>query len=149
MITSTGEKPQPLRINRADLKPGENLCEYCTAKCCRYFALPIDTPETWADYDNIRWYLTHGSVSVFVEGETWHLMVHADCKYLRDDYRCGIYEDRPAICREYTTDNCEYENDTCYEKIFESPEQIWEYAEAVLPMKPRPANQGLQLPVLG
>lgn len=138
-----------LTIKRADLKPGEVLCTYCSAKCCRYFALPIDAPTTWDDFENMRWYMMHGAVSIFVDGETWYLMVHADCKHLQPDNRCGVYDTRPAICRRYSTDNCEYDNDGCYDKLFEAPEQIWEYAEAVLPpRKRRRANQLLALPVL-
>ena len=30
---------------RDELKDGEVLCEHCTAKCCKYFALPIEAPE--------------------------------------------------------------------------------------------------------
>src|SRR5690606_12535334 len=44
-------------VKRKDLKPGEVLCQYCTGKCCRYFAIPIEKPETWDDYDTIRWYM--------------------------------------------------------------------------------------------
>ena len=138
-----------LKVKREDLKPGEVLCEYCTAKCCRYFALPIDTPETRDDYNHIRWYMMHGNVSFFVEDETWFLVVHADCKHILPDNRCGIYEDRPGICRKYTTANCEYDDDSTYEKFFETPEQLWEYAEAVLPPRRRKrANQPIKLPVL-
>ncbi len=133
-------------MKRADVPKGANLCEYCTGKCCRYFALPIETPETWEDFDHIRWYMMHGRVSLFVEEETWYLVVHADCKHLMDDGRCGTYVTRPGICRAYTTDECEFEDDACYEKYFESPEQIWEYAEAVLPPRPREPTTGL--PVL-
>lgn len=118
---------------REDLKPGENLCMFCTAKCCHYFALPIDTPEEWRDFDYIRWYLLHDRASVFVDDGDWYLMVHTTCKHLRDDHLCGIYETRPQICRDYTTDNCEYEEDWTYEQYFETPEQIDEYAEAILP----------------
>ncbi len=140
----------PIRIQRKDLKAGDVLCEYCTARCCRYFAFPIDKPKTWEDYDHLRWYMLHGTVSVFVEDDTWYLMVFADCKHIRDDYKCGIYETRPQICRSYTTDECEYDNDGCYDKLFESPEQIWEYAQAVLPPKKKKhlANQPTVLPVL-
>ena len=137
------------KVKRSDLKPGEVLCAYCTARCCRYFALPIDTPETWKDFDFLRWFMMHGRVSVFVEDETWYLMVHADCKHLQEDNRCGAYHDRPQICRSYSTRNCEYDNDGCYDKLFETPEQIWEYAEAVLPPRRRKrANQRVELPVL-
>ena len=67
------------------------------------------------------------------------------CKHLRDDNLCGIYDTRPQICREYTTDACEYDDDWTYERYFETPEQIHEYAEAVLQKpaqdirSPRPA----------
>ena len=138
------------KFKREDLKPGEVLCSYCTAKCCRYFALPIDAPTAWEDFDHMRWYLMHGRVSIFVDGETWFLMVHNDCQHLLADHRCGVYEDRPGICRRYSTTNCEYEDDACYDKLFETPEQIWEYAEAVLPprKKRKSANPLRQLPVL-
>jgi uncharacterized protein len=133
-------------MRRSEVPHGAALCDYCTGKCCRYFALPIETPETWEDYDHLRWYMLHGRVSLFVEEGTWYLVVHADCKHLLDDHRCGTYETRPAICRTYTTDECEFEDDACYEQYFESPEQIWEYAEAVLPVRPRDCSTGL--PVL-
>ncbi len=122
--------PRPKR--RSDYPPGENLCEHCTAKCCHYFALAIDTPKTADDYDYLRWYLLHESATIFVEGKTWYLLVHTTCKHLRDDHRCGIYETRPKICRTYTTAECEFEDDWVYEKYFETAEQIAEYAEAIL-----------------
>ncbi len=141
------------KFKREDLKPGEVLCEYCTAKCCRYFALPIETPTTREDFDHIRWYLMHGRISIFVEDDTWYLMVHADCKHLTVDNQCGTYEDRPNVCRTYSVVDCEYDDDACYDKLFETPEQIWEYAEAVLPprkFKRRPTNRTVpvNLPIL-
>lgn len=137
------------KITRDQLKPGEVLCSYCTAKCCGYFALQIDTPTSRTDFDSIRWYMLHGRVSIFVDDGDWYLMVHSVCDKLRDDYMCGIYEDRPQICRDYTTDNCEYEDNTCYEKFFETPEQLWEYALAVLPPeKTKKKRKDLALPVV-
>lgn len=125
-------------VRRQDLKPGEVLCAYCTARCCRYFAFPIDAPETREDFDIMRWYMMHGKVAIFVEEPTWYLMITADCKHLLPDHRCGHYEDRPKICRDYTTDACEYGDESVYDQYFETPEQLWEYAQAVLPPeKPR------------
>ena len=49
---------------REDLKPGEVLCDHCTAKCCRYFALPMETPEEFADYEYLRWFLLHERVGL-------------------------------------------------------------------------------------
>ena len=125
-------KPRP---RREDLPPDANLCDHCTAKCCRYFALPIDTPTSRRDLDFIRWYLLHERASVFIEDDIWYLLVHTVCKHLQPDNRCGIYETRPQICREYTTDNCEYEDGYTYEHYFETPEQVAEYIEAVYPPK--------------
>lgn len=120
---------------REELKPDEVLCEHCTAKCCRYFALPIEEPKTRRDYDFIRWYLLHDRATVFTEDDTWYILVHTVCRHLQPDQRCGIYETRPAICREYTTADCEYDDDWVYDRYFETPEQVEEYAEAVLPPK--------------
>ncbi len=80
------------RMTREKLPPGEHLCSYCTAKCCRYFALPIDTPTVWDDFDNMRWYIMHGRTSIFIDGGTWYLLVYGDCKNLLPDNRCCVYE---------------------------------------------------------
>jgi len=136
-------------MKRADLPEGEVLCQYCTGRCCRYFALPLETPETWADFDHIRWYMMHGRVSIFVDDGVWYIMIFADCQHLQDDNMCGTYETRPGICRSYTTDECEYDNDAAHEQLFETPEQVWEYAHAVLPPKPRrTAADPVSLPVI-
>jgi uncharacterized protein len=121
-----------VRIRREELPQDKVLCEYCTAKCCRYFALPIDAPTTWKDFEFLRWYVLHDRATLFTEDDDWYLLVHTTCQHLQDDNRCGIYDTRPQICREYTTDNCEYEEDWTYERYIETPEQVAEYAEAVL-----------------
>jgi uncharacterized protein len=143
MTTATKRKP-----HREDLKPGEVLCDHCTAKCCKYFALPIDTPSVREDFDYIRWYLLHDQATVFVEDGSWYLLVHTHCRHLQADNRCGIYATRPQICRDYTTDNCEYEDDWVYERYFETPEQVEEYAEAVLKSKGRPVRASRPAPPL-
>ena len=125
------------RPSRKELSPDEVLCDHCTAKCCRYFALPIDTPTTRKDFDYIHWFLLHGDVAVFAEQGQWYLLVNNVCRHLQDDHRCGIYTSRPRVCREYSTDDCEYADDFVYEKYLETPEQVQEYAEAVLPPKKR------------
>ena len=120
------------KTHRDDLRADEVLCKYCPAKCCRYFALPIDTPESWKEFDYIRWYLLHERATVFVEDDSWYLLVHTRCRHLAADNLCTQYATRPQICRDYTTKNCEYEDDWVYERYLETPEQVEEYAEAVL-----------------
>ncbi|MDP6442318.1 MAG: YkgJ family cysteine cluster protein [Pirellulaceae bacterium] len=127
-MASTLKRKKP---DRSELKSGEVLCEYCSAKCCRYFALPIETPTSWKDFEYLRWYLLHEYASVFREDDDWYLLVQTKCKHLGDDNLCGIYETRPQICRDYTTEHCEYEDDWTYDQFFETPEQVHEYAEAV------------------
>lgn len=123
------------QIPRDELPEGKVLCEYCTAKCCRYFALPIETPDEYQDFEYIRWYLLHERASVFKEDDDWYLLVHTVCKHLQDNNMCGIYETRPQICRDYTTKNCEYESDYTYEFYLETAEQVFEYTEAVCQKK--------------
>jgi len=138
-------------VKREHLKPGEVLCTHCSAICCRYFTLEISKPENWDDFDNLRWYLAHGRCAIFVDEGAWFLLVYGDCQYLMSDNRCGIYHNRPAICRNYSTDHCEYDNDFVFDKFFEVPEQVWEYAEAILPPREPVAGSppaGMQLPLL-
>ena len=91
----------------------------------------------------------HGDVSVFVDEETWYVMVLADCKHLKPDNYCGAYETRPQICRDYTTEDCEYDDDAAHDRLFETPEQVWEYAHAVLPVRPRRTlDDPISLPVI-
>jgi len=107
------------------------LCEHCTGLCCRYIALPIDTPEDRGDFDDIRWYLLHENVAVFVEDGQWYVSFAADCRHLLPDFRCAIYRSRPRICREYTTDNCDYHSgDYGWELYFTCPEHLDEYVRA-------------------
>ncbi len=110
---------------------GSVLCEHCPAACCRYLAIPIDEPTTGRDFDDIRWYLMHQGVTVFVEDGDWYFQVQTVCKNLGVDHRCGVYETRPEICREYKAKDCDYSDATYgYEKLFTHPTQIEEYYKA-------------------
>jgi Fe-S-cluster containining protein len=127
---------KPTRRPKKSEVPPERLCEFCDAKCCRYFALPIDKPSTFEEFDYVRWYLLHEGASVFVEDGDWFLLVHSPCKELGPDNRCRIYETRPQICREYSTARCEYDDLFLFEQYFETPEQVEEYAVATLGPRP-------------
>ena len=69
---------------------------------------------------------------MFREDGTWYLLVQTPCRHLGPDHRCTIYESRPQICRSYSTTDCEYRDDWVYDQYWETPEQVEEYAEAVL-----------------
>lgn len=129
----------------------ECLCDRCSALCCRYFALEIDEPDTPEAIDDVRWYLAHESVHVFIEDEDWYLAIQTKCQYLAPDNRCGIYEDRPRVCREYTTDNCDFHTGSYeFDQYFTSPEQLEAFAQATMgekyrkyAMKQRLKNTGM------
>jgi len=107
----------------------KDLCRKCTGLCCRYFAFPIETPDDWGDYDDVRWYLTHEDVSVFVEDGDWYINVDNKCRHLSDkDYQCLIYDKRPKICRGYQRRDCDYTGgDYGYELHFKDDRQMEEY----------------------
>jgi Fe-S-cluster containining protein len=107
------------------------LCEHCTAACCRYVALPIETPTERSDFDDIRWYLLHENISVFVEDGDWYISMQTSCRHIAPDGRCLIYPRRPRICRKYTTENCDYHSgDYGWEAHFTCPEHLEEYLRA-------------------
>jgi Fe-S-cluster containining protein len=76
-------------------------CHLCPAHCCQYFALQIDAPRTPREHDQVRWFLLHRDVVVWVQDGDWYLEVRNTCRHLQPDRRCGIYETRPQVCRDY------------------------------------------------
>lgn len=104
-------------------------CNKCSGLCCRYFALPIETPEDWDDFDDIRWYLCHENVTVFVEDDDWYINVKNKCRNLNDkNYHCDIYKKRPKICRGYKMDDCDLSGDNYdFELHFQDDHQMEEY----------------------
>lgn len=107
---------------------GSILCEHCTAVCCRYLAIPLDEPSGKRDYDDMRWYLMHQNVSIFVEDGDWFIQYQTRCKNLAVDNQCTIYDTRPEICREYQPGECDYsETDYGYDHYFTHPKQIEDF----------------------
>ena len=107
----------------------ENQCGKCIGLCCRYFALPIDTPEDKGDYDDIKWFLCHKNITVFVEDGDWYINIKNKCKYLSEkDYRCKIYNKRPRICRGYRHKDCDFiEGEYDFDLHFTNARQMEEY----------------------
>lgn len=90
---------------RRGLPPG-NPCDGCD-HCCRYVALPISTPRTRRDFEEIRWYVLHQNVSVYIDWDgDWMIQFDSPCEWLKDG-RCVHYELRPQICRDHDPAGCE------------------------------------------
>lgn len=87
----------------------DTKCGGCIALCCRYFALEIDTPDEPDDFENLRWYMLHDRVQLFVDDGAWYLQIFSPCSKLGADNMCQVYETRPSICREYSDEACDYD----------------------------------------
>ncbi len=73
--------------------------------------MEIGKPTTKTDFDNIRWYLTHKNVSIFVDHDRkWHIEFRTPCENLTKNKKCLMYEYRPRICRKHGNKEkeCEY-----------------------------------------
>lgn len=123
------EKARGSRPARKELDYDHPKCESCNAACCRYIALEIDEPEDAEDIDNMRWYLAHQKVSIYIQDDQWHLCVDVRCKYLDSDDRCTIHADRPNVCREHSPEECEFQNE---EFELEQEFRSWDALKAYL-----------------
>ncbi len=103
-------------------------------------ALPINEPETPGDFNDIRWFLLHEGISVFVEDGDWYVQVDNPCKALTSKGLCSVYENRPRICRKYNLAECEHTNpDGKWEVLFKTPEDCTAYEKKYLREKRRKA----------
>lgn len=111
----------------------DKTCEKCNGKCCKYVAIEIDTPETKEDFENIRWYVAHKNIQVYVdEDDKWHIEFSTPCEFLGEDNICQIYDKRPEICREYNQDECLFHNEYEEKHTFRNLEEIDKYIKKFL-----------------
>ena len=88
----------------------ENKCSFCTGSiCCTYITQHIDTPRSKADFRQLLWQVSHDNVKLYKDSDGWTLLVAGKCQHLQVNGDCGIYEDRPDICREHSNEYCEYD----------------------------------------
>ena len=107
----------------------ELSCDGCDL-CCRHVALEIDEPEDKEDFDQIRWFLAHNDVWVFLDhDDSWNVQFNTPCEKLNDEL-CSIYEKRPILCRKYSTENCEkYGEGDSHTKLWKTIEEFDEWLE--------------------
>jgi Fe-S-cluster containining protein len=81
-------------------------------------ALPISAPRTKRDFDEIRWYVLHQNVSVYIDWDgDWMIQFDSPCEWLKGG-RCVHYELRPEICRDHDPAECERYVPFPAEKVF-------------------------------
>jgi Fe-S-cluster containining protein len=108
-------------------------CDDCTAKCCRYFSFEIDKPVTYEEFENVRWFLMHEGVSIFVDEGDWYISMRSPCRELSSQNRCGDYDNRPIICRTYSTKACDHaEGSYQYEHEFKTQAELETYVRELL-----------------
>jgi len=109
------------------------MCRQCDAKCCRYFCFEIDQPETFEEFENLRWFLLHEGISIHIDEGNWFISIENKCRNLDANGRCAEYASRPVICRKYAVDGCDaVAGDYEYDAMFSSAEQIAAYARKKL-----------------
>ncbi|MDX9734264.1 MAG: YkgJ family cysteine cluster protein [Thermoanaerobaculia bacterium] len=93
------------------------VCPPC-GKCCRYVAVGIDGPVTVSGVSTALWLVYHRNVSVYQSHDgDWFVLFPADCENLLPNGLCGVYEDRPTLCRDYDVDGCEGTSAEAPEKV--------------------------------
>ena len=95
---------------RPDQLSAEEKCGFCPGrKCCTYVTESLATPRSKSDFDHLLWQVSHEGVAVYKDEDGWFLLVEGRCSHLQPDGRCGIYERRPQVCRDYSNDYCEFD----------------------------------------
>ncbi|MCE9502010.1 MAG: YkgJ family cysteine cluster protein, partial [Leptospira sp.] len=80
----------------------EQICLACTG-CCRYVSVEIGKPKNKVLIDQYIWYLLHKNVQIYIDHDNgWNLLFITPCTKLMPDGRCGIYSERPNLCRDYS-----------------------------------------------
>lgn len=83
-------------------------CARCQgAVCCTYLTQELKTPRSMEDFDLLLWQLSHRDTQAYKDEDGWFLLVNNPCRHLLADGRCNIYERRPQVCRDHSTDDCE------------------------------------------
>ena len=113
-----------------------STCEDCGGKCCQYFCFEIDEPDSFEEFEDLRWYLLHANISIHVDEGDWYIAIANRCEALAEDGHCLTYETRPLICRRYARANCDFTGgDYGYDEHFRTPEEIKAYAKKTLGKK--------------
>ncbi len=113
-----------LELPLVDL-PNTHPCHEC-GRCCTYLAIEIDSPSSFADFENIHWYLTHRGISLYIDWEgDWFVEFETVCEHLSEAKTCGIYAERPQICSEFSWDECEVTTgESAWKYRFETIEDV-------------------------
>jgi Fe-S-cluster containining protein len=108
-------------------------CTDC-GRCCTYVGVGINPPTSPRYATDVLWYLYHHGVYVYVDGEgEWSVHFEARCRNLGPDLRCGVYVDRPHICRTFDNRTCEVNDPVQDSRTFREPVEFLEWLRETKP----------------
>ena len=110
----------------------ETKCGFCTnSKCCTYITQQIEVPRSKVDFDHLLWQISHENIQIYKDEDGWFLLVNNQCGHLLPDGKCGIYNTRPKVCREYTNDYCEFDApaEEGFELFFDGYDALLKYCK--------------------
>lgn len=117
------------RGSRRALQDDSSQCAKCTpARCCMYFSIEVDRPETERDFDDFLWMIAHRDVEFYTKRRKWYLMVKTPCRFYDPARGCIIYPSRPRICRLHHPDECEFDEAYDFDLHFRSYDELERYA---------------------
>lgn len=123
-----------------------NPCAGCS-NCCEYLSLEIDKPTTPRDFDQIRWYIIHQNVWVYIDDEgDWYIQFNTPCEKLENN-RCSYYPYRPHICRAYKPAECvRYSEEPAEKFLFKNELDLWKYLSRRRPAMFKKVLEKVQIP---
>jgi uncharacterized protein len=110
----------------------ETKCGFWTnTQCCTYISQEIDVPRSKHDFDFLLWQISHRDIGIYKDEGSWYLLVNNACNHIMPDGRCGIYADRPQICRDYSNDYCEFDEpaEDSFELYFQNYDELLAYCK--------------------
>ena len=115
---------------------GDQRAVECTecGRCCTYVGVGINPPQSARYASDVLWYLYHEGVYVYVDGEgEWSVHFEARCRNLSPDNLCGVYLERPHICRGFDNRSCEVNQPAEGALTFRDPRAFLEWLQANKP----------------
>jgi uncharacterized protein len=132
-VSESSAPPRGLELPLVSL-PKAHPCASC-GDCCTYVATQIDDPSTFKQYEDVHWYLTHENVGVYIDWEgEWFIEFRTRCRNLTDAKTCGIYQERPLVCSEFSFTDCERSSgESAWKHYFNSQEELVAFLRAKRP----------------
>jgi Fe-S-cluster containining protein len=124
----------------------DNPCAECGGRCCSFRSMQISFVglEEGERYDSRMIEMGEALDQVLLEDGSlpdmeWYVLDAGDgarrivfeCGHLDDDGMCGVYDDRPPMCREFQCTALDPDNDASLEDMVEeyAPGDAWEDAD--------------------